>query len=90
MSSPEKRGFSNAFYFYRENPFSEPVSIQTEDHHPGESRGPEHVEIPLWRNWIAAFAAMTGRFSSPGVATLGMSIYAVMICPVSNWISTFR
>jgi hypothetical protein len=53
---------------YRENPFSEIVLIQTKERHPGESRGPEHVEIPLWRNWIAAFAAMTERFSCTGAA----------------------
>jgi hypothetical protein len=42
--------------------------------HPGESRGPEGVETPLWRNWIAAFAEMTERFSSPGAATPEMKI----------------
>jgi hypothetical protein len=41
---------------YRENSFSEFVSIQTKGRHPGESRGPEHAEIPLWRYWIAALS----------------------------------
>jgi hypothetical protein len=31
---------------YRENPFSEFVSIQTKERHPGESRGPENIEMP--------------------------------------------
>ena len=44
-----------AMIIYHENPFSEFVSIQTKDRHPGESRGPEHGEIPLWRNGIAAY-----------------------------------
>jgi hypothetical protein len=54
-----------AMSIYRENPFSEFVSIQTKEPHPGESRGPEHVEIPLWRNWIAAFAAVFGHCTIP-------------------------
>jgi hypothetical protein len=36
----------NAMSIYRENPFSEFVSIQTKERHPGESRGPENIEMP--------------------------------------------
>jgi hypothetical protein len=68
-------GGALAMTIYREDPFSGFESTQPKERHPGESRGPEHVQIPLWRNWIAAFAAMTERFSSTGVAPLAMTIY---------------